>query len=141
MRHSLVRVGLVAMAVAALSSPLSAEDAPATTVYTNGRIYTVDANRSWAEAVAVRGKDIVYVGTDAGAQRLVDAGAEQIDLRGRLVLPGLVESHIHLAGGAGTTSGVVMTMPDTLEDVLAKIKAYAEAHPEKNRGAHGQAPP
>ena len=48
-----------------------------------------------------------------------------------MVLPGFVESHIHIAMGGATTSGVILQMSDSLNEVLKKVKEYADAHPEK----------
>jgi predicted amidohydrolase YtcJ len=104
---------------------------PADFVLTGGKVYTVNKKQPWAEAVAVKGKEIVYVGDNAGAKTFVGNGTEQIDLKGRLLLPGFVESHIHIGMGAGTTSGVILASSDSLEEVLRKVKEYAEANPDK----------
>ena len=99
-------------------------------VLTNGKVYTVNEAQPWAEAVVVKGNEIVFVGDNAGARTFVGEGTEEVDLEGRLLLPGLVESHIHLALGGATTSGVILSTTDSLEDVLRKVKDYADAHPE-----------
>ena len=100
-------------------------------VLTNGKVYTVNKDQPWAEAVVVEGKEIVYVGDNAGAAKFNGEGWEEIDLKGRLMLPGFVESHIHIGMGAGTTSGVVLESTDSLETVLQKVKDYAKANPDK----------
>jgi len=98
-------------------------------VFTNGKVYTVDAASSWAQAVAVRGDEIVYVGDDAGAQALIGDGTETIDLGGKLMLPGFVEGHFHT-----TSQGIVLHGPDlqtdSMDELLAKLKAYADANPD-----------
>ena len=58
---------------------------PADLVLTNGAIYTVDASRPWAQAVAVRGGRLVAVGTDAEAVALVGPATRRVDLGGRFV--------------------------------------------------------
>ena len=69
-------------------------------VFTNAKVYTVNEEQPWAEAVAVQGNKIVYVGDNAGAAALVGEGTEQIDLKGRMVMPGFVDAHLHaIAGG------------------------------------------
>jgi len=68
---------------------------PADTVLMDGKIYTVNAARSWAEAVAIKGERIVFVGSDENAQRLIGEGTQVIDLAGRMMLPGFQDSHIH----------------------------------------------
>ncbi|TNF78143.1 MAG: amidohydrolase [Acidobacteria bacterium] len=100
-------------------------------VLTNGKVFTVDEARPWAEAVVVKGNDIVYVGDNAGSHTFVGESTAEVDLEGRLLLPGFVESHIHLALGGATTSGVVLSTTDSLEEVLRKVKEYADSHPEK----------
>lgn len=100
-------------------------------VMTNGKIYTVNEKQPWAEAVAVDGKKIVFVGDNSGAKEFIGEKTEQIDLKGRMVLPGFIESHIHVVMGGATTSGVILEMSDTLEEVLKKVKDYAEANPVK----------
>lgn len=97
----------------------------------NGRIYTVDEHCPWASALAVRDGRITFVGDDGGARALAGSATTVVDLAGRLVLPGLVESHVHVLLGAALASGFTMTMSDTVEDVQAKVSAFAAAHPER----------
>jgi hypothetical protein len=73
----------------------AASGAAADLVVTSAKIYTEDAKRSTAEAVAVKGGKIVYVGSNTGAQRWIGPTTKKLALHGRLVLPGLVDSHIH----------------------------------------------
>ena len=121
---------------AAPSATPAAEEAdpssktPADYVLAKGRIYTVDEAQPWAEAVAVEGDTIVYVGDDAGAKAFVGEGTEEIDLKGRLLLPGFVESHVHVMMGAATSSGLTLTMEDSVDDLLRKLAEYAVANPD-----------
>jgi predicted amidohydrolase YtcJ len=103
----------------------------ANTVLVNGSVYTVNPRQPWAQAVAVRGDQIVYVGSNQGARAFLGKGTRTIDLQGKLLLPGFVESHIHVLMGAATTSGVTFAMTDTLADIQRKLKVYAEANPSK----------
>ena len=64
-------------------------------VLRNGRIYTVDPHRSWAQAVAMKGGKIVAVGGDLEAEGRVGPDTKVIDLQGRMVLPGLGDVHNH----------------------------------------------
>ncbi|MFM1811845.1 MAG: hypothetical protein RLZZ336_783, partial [Cyanobacteriota bacterium] len=104
---------------------------PANYVLLNGSIYTVNPKQPWAQAVAVRGDQIVYVGNNQGARAFIGKGSRAIDLKGKLLLPGFVESHIHVLMGAATTSGVTLSMTDSLADIQRKLKAYADANPSK----------
>jgi predicted amidohydrolase YtcJ len=65
-------------------------------IYTNGNVYTVDGGFSRAEAIAIRGDRIVYVGTSANALSSYRGSAtEVVDLGGGTVIPGLIDSHLH----------------------------------------------
>jgi len=80
------------LVIACLGTACSQSEAPeltvgADTVYRNGRIYTVDATRSWAQAVAVTAGRISYVGSDAGADAHIGSNTAVIDLDGRMMLP------------------------------------------------------
>jgi hypothetical protein len=83
-----------ALVVSALSM-LSAQGAP-DLVLSNGKIITVDERFTIAQAVAIRGDQIVAVGTNQEIDRLAGPGARRIDLRGRAVIPGLIDNHMHL---------------------------------------------
>lgn len=73
---------------------------PADTAYRNGRIYTVDAKDTVQQALAVRDGKIVYVGNTAGLEPLLGKNTQIVDLHGRMMMPGLVDGHMHpLEGG------------------------------------------
>ena len=71
-------------------------------VFVNGGIYTVDDQRSWAEALAVRDGEIVFVGSNQAAGELVGENTEVIDLHGKMLLPGFHDGHAHILDGGGT---------------------------------------
>ena len=99
-----------------------------TTVFRGGRVYTLDPGRPWAEAVAVRDRHIVAVGSDAGVSAEAGGGARIVDLDGRMLLPGFVEAHIHPVAGGFLTSGVDLQLADKAA-ALAAIAEHAEANP------------
>ncbi|SHG07695.1 hypothetical protein SAMN04487965_3268 [Microbulbifer donghaiensis] len=98
-------------------------------VFTNGKVYPVDKENSWAEAVAVRGDEIVYVGDDAGAKAMVGENTKEIDLDGKLMLPGFVEGHFHSITPGVMLRGVNL-QSESMEELLGKLKEYAEANPD-----------
>src|SRR5215831_18873086 len=69
-------------------------------VLLHGRIHTEDAKRSVAQALAVRGNIIVAIGSDAEVSALVGPQTHSVDLRDRIVLPGIIDAHIHPAQSA-----------------------------------------
>ncbi len=106
-----------------------ATDAPETpTVFRGGVVYTLDPDRPWASAVAVRGDRIVAVGSDEDAVAAVGPNARIVELGGRMVLPGFVEGHIHPVMGALFTSGADLQVP-TYDDLLGAVSDYAAANP------------
>src|SRR5262249_8682367 len=102
---------------------------PADLVLTGGHAYLVDAARSWAEAVAVADGRIVAVGTDAEVSALVGRHTEVIDLAGRMLLPGFIDSHIHASAGGLARVRCGVSEADRLADYLAAVRGYAERHP------------
>jgi hypothetical protein len=81
---------LAAVAGAAAGAELAAD-----LIVSDAKIYTQDAHHSTAEALAIRGGKIIFVGSATGAQRLAGPQTRLEKLGGRLVLPGLIDSHIH----------------------------------------------
>lgn len=77
-----------------------AADPPADLVVVNGKVLTVDARFSTAEAVAIRDGLIVFVGSSADARKLAGEKTRTLDARGKSVIPGLIESHVHATGAA-----------------------------------------
>ncbi len=73
---------------------------PANLVFVDGNIITMDANRTLAKAVAVRGNQIVAVGTNADMEPYIDKGTKVIHLNGKTVMPGFIDAHIHPVQGA-----------------------------------------
>ena len=115
----------------ALAALVSAGERPADLILSGGRVWTADATRPWAEAVAIRGNRVAYVGAAAGVERLRGPKTRVLVLDGRLVLPGFNDSHIHLMSGALSLERVDLIEEPNLEAVQARIQAFAAAHPER----------
>ena len=97
-------------------------------VLTDGRIYTVDENRPWAEAVVIRDGEFVYVGDNAGVQAFAADGAKTTDLRGRLVIPGIVDAHTH-PGQIELTRYEARFEATTRDAFLAELETWAAENP------------
>lgn len=100
---------------------------PADLVLTGAAVYTMDPARSWAEAVAVRGGRIVFVGTAREAQAFAGPRTRVVELGGRMVLPGFHDAHVHpVSGGVELAQCDLNDLP-TGEAVIAKVRACASA--------------
>ena len=93
-----------------------------------GDVYTVDAARSWAEAVAIRGDRIVAVGTERAVRERVGPAREVIT--GACVVPGFQDAHIHAAFAGRILRNVNLDDLTMREEYLERIAAFAGAHPE-----------
>ncbi len=127
----MIRGGIIALGLCAAVSA-TAQD---TTLFVHGHIYTADPSRPWAEALAVSGARIAAVGSDKELTRRWRSGAHVIDLKGRTVIPGIIDAHMHLLFGALEIAGFNLSNPEhsvTPADpaaLIATIQAFATAHP------------
>jgi predicted amidohydrolase YtcJ len=96
----------------------------------HGKIATVDRNFSIAEAIAIRGERIVQVGKSAELLASKGDATKIVDLQGKFVLPGLIDSHTHPTGAAMHEFDHAVPDMETIADVLAYIKSRAAALPE-----------
>ncbi len=117
--------------ILAIPTVTLAQPMPAETVYRGGVIYTVDAARSWAEAVGVRDGKIIYVGPNAGVKAVIGPQTRIVELDGKMVLPGFHDSHIHLVGGGVELGECDLNGTANLEEVLDRIRKYVKANPNK----------
>ncbi len=98
--------GMTALAallvVAFATATLRAQQAAPDLILSNGKIITVDQRFTIAQAVAVRGDRVVAVGSNQEISALASPNTRKIDLKGKSVIPGLIDNHMHLLR-AGTT--------------------------------------
>lgn len=95
----------------------------------HGRVYTVDAKQPWAEAIAVRQGKILAVGSDADILRYKTATTTIVEAKGRLVLPGFTDCHVHFLDGSQSLQYVNVDQAKTVAEIQQQIRAYAVAHP------------
>jgi predicted amidohydrolase YtcJ len=118
---------LLTVSVLSLWPPDSAfAQEKADTVFVNGAVYTMDAKKPRAEAVAVHGRKIVYAGSNSGAKAFVGRGTKVIDLGERMLLPGFIDAHVHPTA-AHVATGADLQF-DTPSEILAAAKKWADAH-------------
>ena len=113
-----------AVLLAAFSAYAQSEN-PADLVLVHGKIVTVDANHPSAEALAVRGDRIIAVGSDAQIQRHVGKASRVIDLRGRLAIPGFIDSHAHFTGIGEAKLELDLTKAKNWDEIVAIVAAAA----------------
>jgi len=94
---------------------------PADLVLRAARVYTVDAQRSWASAVAIEDGRVRYVGDDAAVASLIGPETRVLDLAGRMVLPGFHDSHVHLMVGGTWTQRCQLAGLAWPEEVIAAL--------------------
>lgn len=103
---------------------------PADTLLLHARIYTVNASQPWAEALAIRGGNIVAVGSAADIEKYRGPSTRVIDAGGHLVLPGFTDCHIHFMGGALSLEQINLDDLKTISAIQERVKKFAAAHPQ-----------
>ncbi len=94
-------------------------------VLVNGKVWTGDAARPWAEAVAVRDGKIFAVGKTSELRPLAADGTKLVDLGGSLVLPGFIDSHTHFLAGGFALKSIQLREAKSRQDFVARIAAEA----------------
>ena len=98
-------------------------------VFAGGTILTVDKSFSEAQAIAIQGNKIIAVGSEADVRKAAGQGAEVIDLKGRVMLPGFVDPHTHMMTGsliAGLMEYVGVAKFSKTADALAHLRGIAK---------------
>jgi predicted amidohydrolase YtcJ len=101
-------------------------------VLASGAVYTGDAARRWAQAVAVRDGRIAAVGSDADVRSLVAPSTEVVDLGGRMLLPGFQDAHVHAPSAGLDRLRIDLSEGHSFDAYARVIKTYADAHPERS---------
>ena len=123
-------VALAALFGALIPNAWSQPQPPsADSVVANAKIYTVNPQQPWAEALAVRGEKILAVGSTREINRYRGPNTRVIDAQGRLVLPGFTDCHIHFMEGSLGLLHVDLNGAATVREIRKRVSAYAIAHP------------
>ncbi|HET7235582.1 MAG TPA: amidohydrolase [Actinomycetota bacterium] len=99
-------------------------------VFVNGAVYTVDAARRWAQAVAVKDGRIAAVGTDEQVRSLAATGTEVVDLQGRMLVPGFQDAHCHPPGGGFDMLHCNLSDAYSVEEYERIIAGFVTSHPD-----------
>ncbi len=102
----------------------------------NGHVYTGNPKQPWAQALAIAGTRITTIGTNEEVLRRRDSRSQVINLAGRTVIPGIIDSHTHMWFGALALYGFNFATPELYIDpkeearLVSTIKTYAASHPK-----------
>src|SRR5437870_2077992 len=99
-------------------------------VFVGGSFFTAARVRPWAQAMAIRDDRFVAVGTETQVERWAGRRTRRIDLHGRVVVPGFIDAHAHMADSAGEIGWTRLSGTRSMEDALARLrKAAARTRP------------
>ena len=126
----LAAAALAASLAGSAAPPREARSSQADRVFVNGRVWTGEPRHALAEAIAVRGTRILAVGTSADIRGHAAKGTEVLDLRGRLVVPGFIDGHLHLLGGSLSLEELRLDDAFTFGAVSGLVRSWAAAHPD-----------
>ncbi|PYV62346.1 MAG: amidohydrolase, partial [Acidobacteria bacterium] len=119
------------LAALRFSSSSAQTQIPADSILVHARIYTVNSAHPWAEALAIRDGKILAVGSSEQIRRLRGPSTKIIDAKGRLVLPGLTDCHVHFMEGSLLLQEIFLNGAQTIQEIQQRVKAYAIAHPNE----------
>jgi predicted amidohydrolase YtcJ len=128
------RLRNLALLLIALLSAAALHGQPANSadsIVVNAKIYTVNQQQPWAEALAVRGGRILAVGSNQQIAAYRTAATHVIDAAGGLVLPGFTDCHIHFMEGSLGLVHVDLNGAATAAEIQQRVKHYAAAHPHE----------
>ena len=126
------RTAVVAVAVIATCTPTFVQPPLPTLAIINGKVFTGVSTAPWAEALTIVGDRIGVVGTTASVRQLVDASVRVIDARGRVVIPGINDAHVHVGArppGVDLEGPPVVEQDPSLDEILQRVKAAVAKAP------------
>jgi hypothetical protein len=124
-------VAIVAVTVVAgliVGAQRDDETGPVDLIVYNGKVFAADGRDTFAEAVAIRGNQILRVGSNREIKRLGRKATVVVDAHGGAVLPGFNDSHLHFVSGGLGLEKVDLLDATTLEQIQSRIREFASAH-------------
>ena len=118
---------VIGLACAAIRVATQSQLPHADRVFVNGTIWTGDAARPHARAIAVHGDSLLAVGSDEEVRALASTDTAVVDLRGRLVVPGFQDSHLHFPGAS--VNHVDLNGVETVREFQQRLADFARTHP------------
>lgn len=105
-------------------NPVDSEKADV--IFVNGQIYTVDANRTFVEAIAVKGDRILQLGTEEEIAKFKGDSTQVIDLKGMFAMPGFIEGHGHYAGLGNSLQNLNFLKTKSWDEIVAMVAERAK---------------
>ena len=124
-------------AILLFMSGVTAGAETAGTIFINGNIYTVNEKQAFAQAIALKGDRIIFVGANADAEKLRDDKTRIVDLAGKTVTPGFTDSHCHIFEIGEREMTLNLEGTNTREDFLARVKERV-VQTERNKWITGR---
>jgi len=113
----------------ACQKPRETSSRNADVVIRNARVYTVDSQQPWAQAIAVKGESIAWVGNESGIAPYVGPATHVVDAGGRLLLPGFIDSHFHVLLG-GNPDVLRIENGNSLKEIQDQVRDFVTQRPE-----------
>ena len=120
LKGMLTIIAMISMLMA--SSCAEQKSISADTLFINGVIYTADSEQSVVSALAIKDDILVYAGDLDDAEQFIDVKTDIVDLKGKMIIPGLHDAHIHLAGIVETDTCDLASQSFTLEALVPRLK-------------------
>lgn len=128
--HSLAVTLLCLAQGACKMDPSTAAKPSVSLAVVNAKVWTGDARRPWADAIAVSADSIVAVGSSAEIRKMSDPNTRVIDAGGQMLVPGFIDSHVHFVDGGFRLASVQLRDAKTPSEYVARIKAFAARTPK-----------
>jgi predicted amidohydrolase YtcJ len=120
----------LSIGVLALAASLQAQKpAAADLVFYNGKVWTVDDQMPQAEALAVRDGRILLIGKNGAVKALIGPATRAIDLKGRVVMPGFIDNHVHFLSSGLQLLGIELRSAKSEAEFARRIQIHAEKYP------------
>jgi len=130
-RIAAVLLSLVLAMWSLAASRSQASSVPADILIIKGHVYTSNPSQPWVEAVAIRGEKILAVGQKKELENYRGTSTQVIDAGGRMVMPGMIDTHTHFLWGSYGLAGIQLYEAKNVEQVTKMLREYAKSHPDE----------
>lgn len=110
------------ISICVFSSAIKSQNLTADLIITNATVRTMDEKLSQAQAIAVAGNKIIFVGKDSEIKKFISEKTKIIDAKGKLVIPGFNDSHVHILGMGNMFSAIDLRFAKSFGEMLEKLK-------------------